>query len=246
MNLQVYKGKRLGIMQPYFFPYLGYYGLIANTDQWIVFDPVQFRRKTWMTRNRVLKAGGGAKYINLKVASHSRYTLIKDICLPEDHNRFEHLIRNLDAYKLLKAPYYDKVLDVLRECYAFKSDSLVKFLSECLTQTCHYIGIPFQHEIYSNMKLEHPEATHPMDWSLYICQSLGASEYLNPPGGRAFFNTNRFKEAGIEFYYYEQILPEYNQNSSEFMDGLSIIDVMMFNSPEQIKKMLLQYRLCEE
>ncbi|MBK7111860.1 MAG: WbqC family protein [Flavobacteriales bacterium] len=71
-NRSNYIGKRVGIMQPYFFPYLGYFGLIANTDRWIVFDPVQYIRKGWVNRNRVLKPGGGWKYVSIPVAKHSR------------------------------------------------------------------------------------------------------------------------------------------------------------------------------
>src|SRR5690606_41900370 len=82
-----YQGKRLGIMQPYFFPYLGYFSLIAATDRWIVFDPVQYIRKGWMNRNRVLKQGGGVKYVGITMAPHSRETLIRDMRLAPDTDR---------------------------------------------------------------------------------------------------------------------------------------------------------------
>ena len=101
---EMYKGKRVGIMQPYFFPYLGYFGLIAHSDRWIVFDPVQSIRRGWMNRNRVVQAGGGGIYVCITVAGHERDTLIKDMVLAPDAARFDHFLRQLDAYKLLRAP----------------------------------------------------------------------------------------------------------------------------------------------
>jgi hypothetical protein len=232
-------------MQPYFFPYLGYFGLIANTDRWIVFDGAQYIRKGWMNRNRVLKAGGGEKYVNLIVSQHARETLIKDIRLAYEPSRFDRLARHLDTYKSLRAPYYGPVLELLRDCLSSQADELVPLLTRCLVRTCSYLGIPFNHEVYSAMALAHQEPKDPMEWSLYICTALGVKEYVNPPGGRSFFDPQRFAEKGLKLWFYEQTLPEYDQRRQPFVQGLSIIDVMMFNTPETIRQMLTQYRLCE-
>jgi hypothetical protein len=241
----MYRGKRLGIMQPYFFPYLGYFGLIVHTDRWIVFDSVQYIRKGWMNRNRILKAGGGEKYIGVTVADHSRETLIRDMRLAPEPDRFDRIRRHLDAYKLLRAPRYKAVLDLLRDCLETQTDDLVALLVRCLSRTCSYIGIPFLYEVSSAMALTHPEPVLPMDWSLYMCAALGAAEYVNPPGGRTLFDAQRFAANGLKLLYYEQEFPSYDQGGGAFIPGLSIIDVMMFNTPERILEMLAQHRLCE-
>lgn len=241
----IYTGKRVGIMQPYFFPYLGYFGLIANSDRWIVFDPVQYIRKGWMNRNRVLKAGGGEKYVGLTLATHERGTLIKDMRLAPDPARFDLFLRQLDAYKLLRAPHYAAVSELLRDCFATGTEELVPFLAHSLERTCAYIGIPLHYEVYSKMGLQHPTPTHPMEWSLFTCVELGAAEYLNPPGGREFFDPERFAASGVKLLFHEQQLPTYDQRSPAFIAGLSIIDVMMFNSPERIREMLQQFELHE-
>jgi hypothetical protein len=233
-------------MQPYFFPYLGYFGLIANTERWIVFDAVQYIRKGWMNRNRVLKAGGGEKYVGLIVADHARETLIRDMHFAHEPDRFERLVRHLDAYKLLRAPHYERVLELLRDCLEPSIDELVPLLTRCLDCTCSYLGIPFRYEVYSTMRLEHPKPRHPMEWALYICKGLGTREYVNPPGGRAFFDPRRFADNGLKLLFYEQTLPVYDQRRQPFIAGLSIIDVMMFNTPERVREMLRQYRLCEQ
>lgn len=233
-----YAGKRLGIMQPYFFPYLGYFGLIANTDRWIIFDPVQYIRKGWVNRNRVLKMGGGWKYVGVTMAPHHRETLIKDMQLAPEVDHLEQLIRHLDHYRNKKAPHYQVVLDLLAECFRPPLDALTPFLHRCLELTCSYIDIPFHAEVYSHMDLDHEAAHAPGDWALNICKALGATSYLNPPGGKEFFDTGRFKQANVELLYLEQALPPYPQHTGTFEPGLSIIDVMMFNEPMAIRQML--------
>lgn len=248
----VYAGARVGIMQPYFFPYLGYFGLIATTDRWIVFDPVQYIRKGWVNRNRVLKNGGGWKYVNVAVAAHERDTLITNMRLaPGAGADASVLIPQLDHYRNARAPHYAAVIDLLQACYAplptgqaGSQDRLVPFLVRTIEQCCAYIGLPFRYEVYSGMGLEHEPARAPGEWALNICAALGASRYVNPPGGRAIFDPERFKEKRIELLYHEQALPEYDQRTgAPFEAGLSIIDVMMFNSPEAIRAMLAQHRL---
>lgn len=241
----VYRGKRLGIMQPYFFPYLGYFGLIANSDRWIVFDPVQYIRKGWMNRNRVLKAGGGEKYVGLTLAAHERDTVIKDMRLAPDPARFDLFVRQLDAYKLLRAPHYTAVAELLRDCFTYPTEELVPFLTHSLERTCAYLGIPFHYEVYSQMGLQHPTPTHPMEWSLFTCAELGVAEYVNPPGGRDFFDPERFRASGIKLLFHEQALPVYDQRTPAFIPGLSIIDVMMFSTPERIREMLKEFSLSE-
>jgi len=233
-----YAGIRLGIMQPYFFPYLGYFGLIANTDRWIVFDPVQYIRKGWVNRNRVLKPGGGWKYVSIPVAKHSRETLIKDMTVTDGEDHFDTLVRNLDHYRNMRAPHYQVVIDVLAKCYQPQPSDLTPFITHTLDTVCGYLGIDFNREVYSAMDLKHEPAGGPGDWSLNICKELGVRSYLNPPGGQEFFEPEKFANAGIDLLYHHQELPAYDQRSNDFEPGLSIIDVMMFNEPKAIRDML--------
>lgn len=240
---RVYEGARLGVMQPYFFPYLGYFGLIAQTDRWIVFDPVQYIRKGWVNRNRVLKTGGGWKYVGVTMAPHHRETLIREMQVAPGVDHFGPLVRNLDHYRNKKAPHYQTVLDLLEQCFQPAPDALVPFLTRCLALTCGYLGIPFQAEVYSEMALEHEPAQRPGEWALNICKALGAKSYLNPPGGKAIFEPDAFRDAGIELLFHQQELPAYPQHTGTFEPGLSILDVMMFNTPEAIRDMLKIYQL---
>lgn len=233
-----YAGKRIGIMQPYFFPYLGYFGLIANTERWIIFDPVQYIRKGWVNRNRVLKQGGGWKYVGVTMGEHQRETLIKDMAVAPDVDHLDQLIRHLDHYKNKKAPHYAKVVRLLEDCFSPSPRSLTPFLQRCLERTCAHIEIPFKAEVYSEMGLSHEPAKQPGEWALHICTALNAGSYLNPPGGKEIFAPERFAGAGIDLLFHHQELPPYPQHTGGFEPGLSIIDVMMFNEPAAIRGML--------
>ena len=238
-----YQGKRLGIMQPYFFPYLGYFSLIAATDRWIVFDPVQYIRKGWMNRNRVLKQGGGVKYVGITMAPHSRETLIRDMRLASDTDHLGQLVRHLDYYKQVRAPFYTEVVALLEAAFAANELRLVPFLVRCLALTCERVGIPFRYEVYSEMGVVHEPAQGPGDWAPHIAKALQASVYINPPGGREIFDPGAFKAAGVELQYLEQGMSPYDQRSPAFEPGLSMIDVMMFNEPATIREMLQRHTL---
>ena len=233
---------KIGIMQPYFFPYLGYYALIKNTDKWIVFDEVQFIRHGWIERNRILKPNDGWQYISIPLEKHSRETIIKDIKIKNSEDWKERIIKQLEHYKK-KAPYYNQVIAFLKDAFLPDIDSISLFNTHLLNETCKYLGISFNYEIYSEMNLFIDPIEGPGDWALNISKALGATCYINPPGGIELFEKPKFEKANIDLNFLNINLREYNQHRNFFESGLSIIDVMMFNSPEAITEMLNQYEL---
>lgn len=233
---------KVGIMQPYFLPYLGYYALIKNTDKWIVFDEVQFIRHGWIERNRVLKPNEGWQYISVPLEKHSRDTLIKEIKIRNTDDWKERIIKQLDHYKK-KAPYYSQVIALLKSAFMLHSDSISVLNAHLLNKSCNYIGISFHYEIYSEMNLSIEPIYEPGDWALNISKAIGATCYINPPGGIELFEKAKFEKTGIDLKFLKIKLKEYDQHRTVFEPGLSIIDVMMFNPPEIIREMLNQYEL---
>jgi hypothetical protein len=112
-------------MQPYFFPYLGYFSLIQNTDKWIVFDEVQFIRHGWIERNRILKPGDGWQYISVPLEKHSRETLIKEIKIRNSEDWKGKILRQLEHYKKI-APYYSDVIEFLNIVFKIETTNIVK------------------------------------------------------------------------------------------------------------------------
>ena len=230
---------RLGIMQPYFFPYLGYYSLIKHTDNWILFDTVQYIRHGWIDRNRVLKPGEGWQYISVPLQKHNRESKISEILIREENWR-EKLFRQLEHYK--KAPYYADTINVIRQALDINTTSITRLNAHILNTTCAYLNVPINLQIFSDMNLEIEPVNDAGEWALNISKALDADCYINPPGGIHIFDKTKFDDADIELKFMVTNLTAYPQRRKSFEPGLSIIDVMMFNEPAEINKMLDDYK----
>lgn len=226
-------------MQPYFFPYLGYFSLINQADEFMLFDTPQFMRKGWIERNRIIKLSGGSVYIKVPLIKSSLDTSIKDMKIDHSLNWRNKIVSQLDIYKK-KAPYYKQVKALLEDCISDDDTSISIMNENVLRKVCQYIGISTKITVFSemNLKINIPQA--PDEWALNICKSIGATTYINAAGGQDFFDPKKYKDNNIELYFVEQPLPPYEQLGNEFESGLSILDIMMFNSPEDIMAMLSQ------
>lgn len=233
---------RLGIMQPYFLPYIGYYSLIAATDEWVVFDTPQYIRKGWVNRNRVLKKNGGTKYISVPTVKAAQQTPINEILI-SDGNWKNEIIRNLDYYKEVKAPHYEEVVDMVISIPEPDSGLLVDALISSLETSCRYLGISREFKVFSTLDIDTSQVKGPGDWALVISEQLNADTYINPPGGKAIFNEQKFQDKSIALKFLEHELPPYDQKSGHFEPGLSILDVIMFNPVSKVQDMLECYNL---
>lgn len=229
-------------MQPYFFPYLGYYSLIKQTDLFIVIDLVQFIRQGWIERNRILKPDGDWTYISVPLEKHSQKCRINEVRIRSNEDWQGKIFRQIEHYKK-KAYYYDRVIEVLHDSFKGNFDSITLLNTQILKNTCNYLGVKFNYNILSQMNLELGEIKTSTDWPLNISKVLGAKEYYNPPRGIELYEQKVFSNAGIDLKFIKNSLTEYDQGSQTFVSGMSIIDVMMFNSPESIRQMLDQYEL---
>lgn len=237
--------QRVAIMQPYFFPYLGYFSLIKHTDRFILFDPVQFIRHGWIERNRVLKQGGGWLYIRVPLQPHSRGTLIRDIRIDNRRAWGRSILSQLEVYRRV-APHYHAVVDLVADVLAVDHEDIISLDRAALEAVCTYLGMPRTFDVFSELDLALVPVTAPDEWALNTCLALGnVGEYWNPPGGREFFDAAKYARAGIDLRFLSVNLCEYAQGRDGFEAGLSILDVMMFNHPHRILGMLDDYELLE-
>ena len=232
---------RLGAMQPYFFPYLGYFDLIYNTDCWIVFDVSKYIRHGWMNRNRILHPCTGDQYINVPLKKHASKTPINEILISSDQDWKTPLFRSLEHYQK-QAPYYQDTMSFVESCLSIDEQLLYKLNIHILEKVCSLLKIPFVYSIFSEMNLELGPIKKSGDWAIMICKSLGASTYINPPGGRRIYDPKEFQENGIHLIIREFPNMVYSVGSYTFKPALSIIDVLMWKKPGQIKHYLQQNR----
>ncbi len=232
----------IAIMQPYFFPYLGYFSLIRNSDHFVFFDTPQYIRKGWVNRNRILHLKEEFNYITVPVKKSPQITAINEILIDQSVNWQEKLLGQFTLYRR-KAPYYDEVINLLKSCFQLPTEYLSEFNILSMVKVCDYLGLKLSYGIFSKMNIEFDNIQEPDDWALEITKRLGYSRYINPPGGIAFFNREKYKKNNIELEFLKINLKPYIQKMGHFTEGLSILDVMMFCSPKEIIGFLDDYNL---
>jgi hypothetical protein len=174
---------------------------------------------------------------------HDRDILIKNIHINNASDWQQTILAQLQPYKKI-APFYEETIGVVSKALQNQTDSIVELNKLCLEEVCDYLGINKSFDVFSEMNLNIAPANAPDEWALDTCIALGdVDEYWNPPGGREFFDSSKYEKAGVKLCFQKVQLRPYDQKSSMFEAGLSIIDVMMFNSVEEINAMLDEYEV---
>lgn len=221
--------KRVGIMQPYFFPYIGYFQLIASVDMFIVYDNIKYTKKGWINRNRLLQTGKDAVF-SVPVKRDSDCL---DVCQREvaaDFNRGKLLNQFKGAYCC--APYFAQTFPLLEQIVRCDEANLFQFLHHSLVKTCEHLGITTKIKKSSDIAVD--RNLRNQDKVLALCEVVGASTYVNAIGGVDLYSKASFQEKGIELKFIRSKPFQYAQFGDEFVPSLSIIDVMMFNSRDAI------------
>lgn len=233
---------KIGIMQPYFLPYLGYFSLIKNTDYFVIFDTPQYIRRGWVNRNRILDAKGNPCYITIPVVASDRSTAIMDTEINYKEKWIEKIKGQLTVYKR-KAPNYKVVLELINDIESKKFKYISELNIYTLEKVCEYLNIPYKYDIFSKMDLKIDRVKAPDEWALNITKALGYDTYINPPGGMSFFDRKKYEAENINLEFLKINLKPYIQRIGKFEEGLSIIDAMMFLKPEEINEMLDDYTI---
>jgi hypothetical protein len=227
---------KIGIMQPYFLPYIGYFQLINAVDKYVIYDDVNFIKGGWINRNRIL-FNGGTLMINVPMQGASSFKKINEI---QVGGHIEKLLPTINqAYK--KAPYYQEVFPLIADILQYKEENLARFIANSIIMLAEYMQIKTEFILSSDLKKNNELIAQ--DKVLSICKILHASEYYNAIGGQELYDKLVFAKNNIELQFLKTKSINYNQFTSEFIPNLSIIDALMFNSIEDIHEMLNQYEL---
>ncbi|MCK9217046.1 MAG: WbqC family protein [Firmicutes bacterium] len=230
---------KIAIMQPYFFPYIGYWQLINAVDRFVIYDDVNYINRGWINRNNIL-VNGKANYINIKMYKASQNKLINEISIFEDKVYIEKLLKTIkNSYK--KAPYFEEVFSKIEETMNKDEINLSRFLTYSIKQVCDFLKINAQVLLSSEIKKDNNLRGQAK--IIEICKKLNATKYINAIGGIELYSREDFQREGIELKFLKTNPFTYKQYENEFVPNLSIIDVMMFNSHSDIKKMLDNYEL---
>lgn len=227
-------------MQPYLFPYIGYFQLIHTADKFVIHDDIQYIKGGWINRNRIqindkdylftfsLKKDSSLKNINTRLFS-DQFT--------KEKAHFLRLIQN--NYK--KAPYFLNVYNLLTKILDFNELNISSFITNSLKLICNYLEIrtPF----YISSKLKKNNELKGQDRVINICQALKTKIYINPNGGKILYSKEVFKKNKILLFFLQTNNISYEHNKQPFIPNLSIIDVMMYHSKTELNHILNKYSL---
>jgi hypothetical protein len=232
----------LAVMQPYFFPYIGYFQLVARSDRFVFYDDVQFARNSrsgWMNRNAVL-LNGAPHWLTYPISKGHQLELIRDRryrASEEDRQKVGNLLTN--AYR--KAPNYAAVFALVQEILEFPDIRVGAFNANLVTRIAQYLSLPTR--FMSSSDLAYDRELKGPERILAICEALGARAYVNALGGIELYDPALFQARGVELRFLRSASPPYRQFGGEFVPNLSIIDVLMFCSVEETRAMLAEHEL---
>jgi hypothetical protein len=234
---------KLAIMQPYFMPYIGYYQLINAVDVFVIYDNIEFTKKGWINRNRILM-NGKDEYITIPLKKGSDFLHVNQRFLSD--TSLGEMKRTLNKIGELyrKAPHYAETMALLNDIFLSEEKNLFEFIKQSILKTLFFLDIqtpivnssyiPIQHHLKSEEKV------------LAICKNLQAQTYINPIGGLTLYSHTAFKQNQIKLQFIKSNLFQYPQFSNEFVQWLSIIDVLMFNGVDKVKQIInTEFQLIE-
>lgn len=224
----------VSIMQPYFFPYIGYFQLIAASDAFVLYDDVQYMKGGWINRNRVL-LNGAPEWITIPVKRASYKLPINARHYQIDQRTVESILGQIDAaYR--KAPNYEATRALIVDVLKYQDSNVATFNENLVRNTCSHMGIDTRISTSSSMVLSGD--LKGQERVLRICGMMGATCYLNPSGGVSLYQKEAFSAKGLELRFLKPTDVSYPQLGAAVVPNLSIIDVLMFNDTETIKRFL--------
>ncbi len=232
---------KVAVMQPYFFPYIGYWQLINNVDRFIIYDDVNFIKGGWVNRNRIL-VNGSPIFLTIPLVDASPNKKIRDIEIFSDNHWKEKLLKTIQlSYK--KSPFFSEIFPLIQEIIFFDEKNLSNFLVNQIKMILDFLEIDthitITSTIYHNSHLSGNLRV------LDICKQENADCYVNLIGGRSIYDEREFKELGMDLFFIESERFKYDQKSSEFIASLSIIDLLMSIGPNGVKSRLANFDLIK-
>lgn len=231
--------KKIAIMQPYFFPYLGYWQMLNAVDVFVLLDDVNFIMRGYINRNSIL-LNEKAHLFSIPLEKPSQNKLINETKLNFQSKDKENFLKTIKlAYK--KAPFFSSFYPVLEKVINENIFDLTTYIKNSFQGVIKYLGI--NTKLIVSSEIEKDNTLKAQDRIIEINKKLGSTQYINAIGGQELYNKKDFAKNNIQLNFIKMNEIKYKQFNNEFVPNLSMIDVMMFNSPEEIREMLDEYEL---
>lgn len=228
---------KLGIMQPYFMPYIGYFQLMKAVDKYVVYDDVNYIKGGWANRNHILINGEKEMFtVTLQKASPNK--LFNEIVIGDD---FKKLMKTLQM-NYSRAINFDQTMVLMERIISFPNKQLAVFIANSFREILSYLSV--ETEILMSSEIPKDNSLRGKDKIIQICEILGADTYYNAVGGKNLYDQEEFREHGITLNFVDSLPQVYSQlHSREFVSGLSMIDVLMNNTKDKVNSLLESYQI---
>ena len=228
--------KKISVMQPYFFPYLGYWQLLHEVDTFICFDDVNFINKGWINRNKIIM-NGQETMITLNLSKASQNKKINEIDIFGNN---ESMLKTIDlSYR--RSLNYLLLMPILEGILRFEEKNLAIFLANSIHKISALLKI--NTTIISSSEFGLPFSGK--EKIIPMCKVQNGAHYVNPIGGIDLYKHDEFNAHGLRLSFLQSDILPYSQNSKLFISKISIIDFLMNVAEENWTKHLNSYRLID-
>lgn len=224
-------------MQPYFMPYIGYFQLMKAVDKYVVYDDVNYIKGGWANRNHILINGEKEMFtVTLQKASQNK--LFNEIVIGDD---FKKLMKTLQM-NYSKAINFDQTMVLMERIISFPNKQLAVFIANSFREILSYLSV--ETEILMSSEIPKDNSLRGKDKIIQICEILGADTYYNAVGGKNLYDQEEFREHGITLNFVDSLPQVYSQlHTREFVSGLSMVDVLMNNTKDEVNRLLDSFQL---
>ena len=232
---------RVAMMQPYLFPYLGYFQLVNAVDVFVFADDVNFIKGGFINRNRILLKNE-EYYITVACANKSQNKLIREIQISDRFKGYPEAILLTIRHAYSKAPFFDDVFPLIESIFNSGIDNISTLAASSVESVSRYLELNVDFK-FSSVSFSHSRGQEKSTRLMNITKELGSNTYINPIGGKNIYCKKCFENQGVELNFIEPEVIRYSQFNGKFIPDLSIIDIMMHNSLEDVQKLLNSYKL---
>ena len=228
-------------MQPYLFPYLGYFQLVNAVDVFVFADDVNFKKGGFINRNKI-QFNNEERYVTVPCIKRSQNKLINEVQISAETKGYPENILHTIKQTYAKAPFFTDVFPIIESIFNSDVDSISILAAYSVELVSKYLEINVDFR-FSSLSFNHTKGKEKSIRLINITKELGGTTYINPIGGTNIYNKKYFESQGVKLKFLEPEVIPYAQFNDNFIPNLSIIDVLMFNSIDEVNRLLNKYRL---
>lgn len=226
----------LAVMQPYLFPYIGYFQLIYASDLFIIYDDVSYIKQGYINRNNILSPNGPVRF-TVPVPGASSNKLISELSYSADVKKVLKTIQQ--SYS--KSPYFDEAYPLIESILTYHNRDIAELCLKNYRDILEYLGL--QRKFLKSSELDYDRALTAKDRLINFSHKFGADCYINTPGGRELYNKLDFAKESVDLKFINSFSIQYDQGIGDFVPNLSIIDMLMNCPSNKIHEFLTCYEL---